>query len=143
MPPEHAASLTRAASPNNLAVFAQYLGVMGAVEDGIVECFRRGGGLPYEAYHRFHEVMAEDSGETVVAALESRSGVVRDLAQQQLAWRQDRSATPALERLAASASLPESRAQALWSLHSIGALSPAVVARALQDAHAGVRQQAQ
>jgi 2-polyprenyl-3-methyl-5-hydroxy-6-metoxy-1,4-benzoquinol methylase len=29
----------------------------------------QGGGVPYSAYTRFHEVMAEDSGQTVVAAL--------------------------------------------------------------------------
>ena len=42
---------------------------MGSVEDGIVECFGHGGGLPYSAFPRFHEVMAEDSSQTVVAAL--------------------------------------------------------------------------
>jgi 2-polyprenyl-3-methyl-5-hydroxy-6-metoxy-1,4-benzoquinol methylase len=40
------------------------------VEDGIVDCFRDGGGVPYEAYGRFHEVMAEESGLTVVGALD-------------------------------------------------------------------------
>ena len=42
---------------------------MGSVEDRIVEVFRHGGGVPYSAFPRFHEVMAEDSGQTVVAAL--------------------------------------------------------------------------
>jgi SAM-dependent methyltransferase len=69
LPPEHAASLTRAASPDNIAVTAQFISVMGSVEDEIVEVFRGGGGLPYSAFPRFHEVMAEDSGQTVVAAL--------------------------------------------------------------------------
>ena len=69
LPPEHAAFLTRAASPDNIAVSAQFISVMGAVEDEIVEVFRQGGGVPYSAYPRFHEVMAEDSGQTVVAAL--------------------------------------------------------------------------
>jgi ubiquinone/menaquinone biosynthesis C-methylase UbiE len=68
---EHAASLTRAAAADNIAVFAQYIAVMGAVEDDIVECFRNGGGVPYSRYARFHEVMAEDSGLSVMAALES------------------------------------------------------------------------
>ena len=42
---------------------------MGSVEDGIVEKFEHGGGLPYSAFPHFHEVMAEDSGQTVVSAL--------------------------------------------------------------------------
>jgi hypothetical protein len=69
LPAEHAAFLTRAASPDNLAVVAHYIPLMGSVEDGIVESFRNGGGLPYSAFPRFHEVMAEDSAQTVVAAL--------------------------------------------------------------------------
>jgi ubiquinone/menaquinone biosynthesis C-methylase UbiE len=69
LPPEHAASLTRAATPNNIAVTMQFIPVLAAVEDQIVECFHNGGGVPYSAYTRFHEVMAEDSNQTVVAAL--------------------------------------------------------------------------
>jgi 2-polyprenyl-3-methyl-5-hydroxy-6-metoxy-1,4-benzoquinol methylase len=69
LPPEHAAWLTRAATPNNIAVTTQFIPLMGSVEDGIVESFKEGGGLPYSAFPRFHEVMAEDSGQTVVAAL--------------------------------------------------------------------------
>jgi ubiquinone/menaquinone biosynthesis C-methylase UbiE len=52
-------------------VFAQYIGMLGAVEDDIVECFKRGGGVPYERFHRFHEVMAEDSGQSVLSSLEA------------------------------------------------------------------------
>jgi SAM-dependent methyltransferase len=69
LPAEHAALLTRAASPNNVAAFMQYPAVLGQVENQIVECFRRGGGVPYSDFKRFHEVMAEDSGQTIVAAL--------------------------------------------------------------------------
>jgi 2-polyprenyl-3-methyl-5-hydroxy-6-metoxy-1,4-benzoquinol methylase len=69
LPQEHAAFLTRAASPDNIAVIAQYIPLMGSVEDGIVESFKHSGGLPYAAFPHFHEVMAEDSGQTVVAAL--------------------------------------------------------------------------
>ncbi len=67
--PEHAAFLTRAASPNNIGVTTQFIALLGAVEDQIVESFRRGGGVPYSAYPRFHEVMAEESAQTVLAAL--------------------------------------------------------------------------
>jgi SAM-dependent methyltransferase len=69
LPSEHAACLTRAAAPDNVAVFAQYIPMMGAMEDRILQCFRSGGGVPYEEYDRFHEVMAEDSGQTVVPVL--------------------------------------------------------------------------
>ena len=69
LPAEHAALMTRAASPNNVAAFMQYVSVLGQVEDRIVQCFREGGGVPYSEFKRFHEVMAEDSGQTVVAAL--------------------------------------------------------------------------
>ena len=71
LPAEHAAFLTRAAAADNMAVFAQYIAVLGAVEDDVVECFRRGGGVPYERFVRFHEVMAEDSGQSVLSSLES------------------------------------------------------------------------
>lgn len=47
LPAEHAAFLTRKAAADNMAVFAQYVAIMGGVEDDIVECFRKGGGVPY------------------------------------------------------------------------------------------------
>jgi ubiquinone/menaquinone biosynthesis C-methylase UbiE len=71
LPPEHAAFLTRAAAADNIAVFAQYVAVMGDVEDDVVECFRAGGGVPYSRFPRFHEVMAEDSGQSVLSSLET------------------------------------------------------------------------
>jgi 2-polyprenyl-3-methyl-5-hydroxy-6-metoxy-1,4-benzoquinol methylase len=36
-----------------------------------VECFQNGGGIPYEKFPRFHAVMAEDSGQSVLSSLES------------------------------------------------------------------------
>jgi 2-polyprenyl-3-methyl-5-hydroxy-6-metoxy-1,4-benzoquinol methylase len=71
LPREHAAFLTRAATPANLAVFAQYIPLLGRVEDDVVACFREGGGVPYARFDRFHEVMAEDSGQTVLPVLKS------------------------------------------------------------------------
>jgi SAM-dependent methyltransferase len=35
----------------------------------VVRCFGEGGGVPYARYRRFHEVMAEDSGQTVLPVL--------------------------------------------------------------------------
>ena len=69
LPYEHAAFLTRAAVPNNLAATAQFIPLLGSVEDKIIEAFRNGGGVPYSEYPRFHEVMAEESAQTVVAGL--------------------------------------------------------------------------
>lgn len=68
LPAAHAAVLSRQ-SRTNLAVFAQYVPVLGSVEDDIVACFHRGGGVAYSRYTRFHELMAEDSAQTVLAAL--------------------------------------------------------------------------
>lgn len=71
LPAEHAAFLRRSAGADNMAVFAQYIAVLGGVEDDIVECFRNGGGVPYSRFSRFHDVMAEDSGQSVLSSLES------------------------------------------------------------------------
>jgi DNA-binding IclR family transcriptional regulator len=59
---EYAAFLTRAAAADNVAVLAHYIAVLHGVEDDVVAGSTRGGGVPYEKYLRFHEVMAEDSG---------------------------------------------------------------------------------
>ncbi|WP_326664131.1 methyltransferase domain-containing protein [Streptomyces sp. NBC_00385] len=69
LPPEHAASLTRAAGPDNLARIAQDFGMMGEVEQQVLEAFRTGGGLPYSAYPRFQGLQAEESGEVFDLAL--------------------------------------------------------------------------
>jgi len=44
-PPEHAAWLTRAATPDNIAVTTQWFSVLASVEDKILDCFKNGGGL--------------------------------------------------------------------------------------------------
>jgi ubiquinone/menaquinone biosynthesis C-methylase UbiE len=69
LPPEHAASITRGAGPNNMAAFFQYMSLMGNVEDQIVECFRKGGGVPYSAFPRFQQLMAEESAQVQDAVL--------------------------------------------------------------------------
>jgi ubiquinone/menaquinone biosynthesis C-methylase UbiE len=61
LPPEHAASMTRAAGPGNLASYAQFVAMLGKVEDGIVASFRDGGGVPYSQFPEFQRLMAEDS----------------------------------------------------------------------------------
>lgn len=69
LPPEHAALLTREARPHNLAATAQWIPLLAQVEDEVLGCFEQGGGVPYASYARFHEVMAEESDQSVVAAL--------------------------------------------------------------------------
>lgn len=61
LPHEHALVLTRRAGRENLAKLAQFIGLMAGVEQRVVRCFREGGGVPYNAYTEFHEIMAEDS----------------------------------------------------------------------------------
>jgi 2-polyprenyl-3-methyl-5-hydroxy-6-metoxy-1,4-benzoquinol methylase len=70
LPAAHAAFLGRDAAGGNMAAMFQFISVLGAVETDIVECFWKGGGVPYEKFDRFHEVMAEESAQTTVAALE-------------------------------------------------------------------------
>src|ERR671932_531316 len=51
------------------AASLQWVPVLSQVEDEIGNCFSKGGGVPYSSYKRFHEVMAEESYQTVVVAL--------------------------------------------------------------------------
>jgi SAM-dependent methyltransferase len=70
LPPEHAASLTRTGELGNLAVYAQFVALAGKVEERLLEVFRTGEGIPYENYPCFHQIMAEDSQQTVVAGID-------------------------------------------------------------------------
>jgi 2-polyprenyl-3-methyl-5-hydroxy-6-metoxy-1,4-benzoquinol methylase len=69
LPRHRAAVLTRTAGPDNLSRVAQFIPMLGEVEQKIVGCFRSGGGLAYTEYPRFHKLMAEQSGEVFDAAL--------------------------------------------------------------------------
>ena len=69
LPRDRAVVLTRAAGPDNLARVAQFIAMLGEVEQKIIGCFHNGGGLPYSDYPRFHKLMAEQSGEVFDAAL--------------------------------------------------------------------------
>jgi ubiquinone/menaquinone biosynthesis C-methylase UbiE len=68
LPPEHALVLC-SQSARSLATTTQFLAVLARVEDLIVQAFREGGGVGYEAFDRFHEVMGEHSRHTVTPAL--------------------------------------------------------------------------
>lgn len=69
LPPEHAAVLTRAAGPDNLARTTRFIPLLARVEPSVVEAFHNGGGVPYSEYTTFHATMAEESGEIFDAAL--------------------------------------------------------------------------
>ena len=69
LPAEHAAVLTRAAGPDNLAALAQFLPLFAGVEAQVVQCFRNGGGVPYSEYRHFQHVMADSTALTIDAGL--------------------------------------------------------------------------
>ena len=69
LPAEHAAGLTRGASLGNMAVYAQHVGLLGQVQDRLLDCFETGEGMSYGDYPCFHHMMAEDSAMTVTAGL--------------------------------------------------------------------------
>jgi Rv2258c-like winged HTH domain len=69
LPSEHAASLTRAAAPVNIASTMQFIPVVGAVEDQIVACFLNGGAPPYSSHPRFQDALAGESDASVAPAL--------------------------------------------------------------------------
>ncbi len=69
LPAHHAAALTRAGGVKNVAKVAQHIAVLGEVEQKIVECFRKGGGLPYAEFPRFHAVRAEEARDLIDASL--------------------------------------------------------------------------
>jgi SAM-dependent methyltransferase len=69
LPREHAAWLTRSAGPNNLARSMQFIPLLAQVEASVIECFHKGGGVPYSAYPQLQRVMGEDTGAIHDAAL--------------------------------------------------------------------------
>ena len=72
LPPEHAESLSRAASRGNLAALAEYIPLLGTSEDRIVQGFEKGGHIPYDARASFRELLSKatkESDRAVVATL--------------------------------------------------------------------------
>jgi 2-polyprenyl-3-methyl-5-hydroxy-6-metoxy-1,4-benzoquinol methylase len=69
LPPEHAASLTRAAGPGNLCVMMEFVPEMAAVQEGICNSFQKGGGVPYSEFDNFQRLMAAMSAQIVDATL--------------------------------------------------------------------------
>jgi len=69
LPAEHAAFLTSAAGPRNLSGMAKMLFASSVVEPRVAECFRTGGGVPYDEYPEFHEIQRQVSGAVHDASL--------------------------------------------------------------------------
>ena len=69
LPPEHAALVTRAAGPMNMADDAQLVALLADVEPDVIECFHKGGGVPYSRFPRFQALMAEFSAAVLDASL--------------------------------------------------------------------------
>ncbi|MFG0256514.1 MAG: class I SAM-dependent methyltransferase [Phycisphaerales bacterium JB043] len=67
LPHSHAELLCR--SGESMGTVFQWIAVLAEVESEIVDVFKHGGGVPYESFTRFHEVMAEESSLSVVAGL--------------------------------------------------------------------------
>jgi SAM-dependent methyltransferase len=69
LPVEHAAWLTRAAGITNLAFQTQYIVMLANVQEEIVDCFTRGGGVPYASFPDFQRLMAEESTQVLDSSL--------------------------------------------------------------------------
>lgn len=69
LPAEHAACLTPDGALGNLAVYGQHVALLGQVQERLLTLFRQGGGATYADYPCFHQIMAEDSGQSVTAPL--------------------------------------------------------------------------
>jgi ubiquinone/menaquinone biosynthesis C-methylase UbiE len=69
LPAEHAACLTQTSPSGNLAVYAQFIPLMSGVYPKLLDLFKDGGGLSYQDFLCFHDVMSEDSAQSVVNEL--------------------------------------------------------------------------
>lgn len=69
LPPEHAASLTHAAGPGNLAAWAAWFPEIAKVEQEVIASFLNGGGVPYSSFPRFQELMRAESAQVFDATL--------------------------------------------------------------------------
>jgi 2-polyprenyl-3-methyl-5-hydroxy-6-metoxy-1,4-benzoquinol methylase len=69
LPAEHATWLTREAGIQNMAFQAQYIVMLAQVQEQIVDCFSRGGGVPYASFPDFQRLMAEESLQVMDSSL--------------------------------------------------------------------------
>ena len=86
--------------------------------------------------------MLEETPEQLVAHLAHASGWWRDTAQMLIVSRGDKSAVPALLRMAGEHESPNARLHALWALEGLESLPPEVAQAALRHPHPRVRRAA-
>jgi putative membrane-bound dehydrogenase-like protein len=98
--------------------------------------------LPSTGGPRAIEDLAALSTAQLAGHLDHPNGVVRDLIHRELVHRQDQSAVPALEAIAAQSSRAASRVQAVCALDGLHALKSQVLQHALADADPRVRRNA-
>lgn len=73
LPPEHARVLTRAGEIRNFAGACNGTVMLALNHDAIVDCFRHGGGVPYDRHERFTRQFAETTGRIFDGALLQRT----------------------------------------------------------------------
>jgi mono/diheme cytochrome c family protein len=83
--------------------------------------------------------MNEETAVQLVAHLSDPIGWWRDTAQQLLVQRNDKSAVPALQKLATASPDFRARVQAIWTLNGMGSLDADTVKKALEDSDPYVR----
>jgi mono/diheme cytochrome c family protein len=86
--------------------------------------------------------MLDETPAALVRHFRHPSGWWRDMAQQLLVLRKDRSVVPALQRMARRDTMLVARFHALWTLEGLGALDTALVRAAMSDASPRMRIQA-
>jgi mono/diheme cytochrome c family protein len=86
--------------------------------------------------------MLEETPAQLVKHLEHPNGWWRDMAQQILVLKQDRSVVPALRAMARTDTMLLARVHALWTLEGLGALEPALLRELMKDPDARMRVQA-
>jgi putative membrane-bound dehydrogenase-like protein len=82
--------------------------------------------------------IGKQSANELIALLASDSGTLRDMAQQELLQRGDKSIVGALRKEVSSSPSPQARVHALWTLNDLQELNEAELVDALRDEHPGV-----
>lgn len=98
--------------------------------------------VPDDEKPRLFEPLHIQTTTELVSQLESPNGPTRDLVQQLLIIRQDKSAIPLLERLVKQSRQPLARLHAACTLEGLDALSDKLLQELLTDEHAGIRRHA-